>query len=608
MFNAEYAKHAKMRRGFHLNIFSAYLRVLRGLCVRALTQQELMPGPKHILLILILCVSMGTSRAQSVYVPLNHWAYDYVERMEAKGLITGALNGTKPYSREEMAGYLLQVEEKVNNGWSLSGTEMKQLAFLHFEFSEEFERLSGHNGRAYPTRLQAIKEHSFFGKLFPNFVYQNNRNLLQFGNDDLQIYIDPILSQRWQYGNPDSISGTDRVLERTHGLSLWGRLGDHIGFYLDARDTKEWGSRPYPNRFDITREGLGFVNGYGSHIWHDETIAYLMFKLPYLQVMVGRQNNYWGPGFRGALSLSDHATYYDQIKLQSRIWRLKFTWLWGSLQTFPKLFDVDGGRTPKNIVAHRLEVDVATWLDLSIYETVIFGNRRFELAYFNPINFYRSAEHALGDNDNVAMGMDAELLLIPNVKLYGELFVDDLFTSRIGTGWFGNKVAYLAGGFWVDAFTVPNLDARLEYARIRPYVYTHEREINTYSHFSTGLGHPIGPNADDLFVRLQYRFSRNLLVAANYETFRHGANEPDRNVGGDITRPWQPGDEDEIATLAGLRERRHQFGVELRYELLRNLFFGLGVTTSDASGFELPDGARGDVARDEVTVSLSLNR
>ncbi|MCH9006469.1 hypothetical protein IIA29_08435, partial [candidate division KSB1 bacterium] len=51
--------------------------------------------------VLVLLLA-GELSAQSVYVPLNHWAYEFIERFEAKGVVTGALNGTKPYSREEM--------------------------------------------------------------------------------------------------------------------------------------------------------------------------------------------------------------------------------------------------------------------------------------------------------------------------------------------------------------------------------------------------------------------------------------------------------------------------------------------------------------------------
>ena len=556
------------------------------------------------LLFLLFCPHSLSS--QSVYVPLNHWAYDFIERLEARGMITGALNGTKPYSREEMAGYLLQVDERVRSGYSLNSVEFNQLEFLRFEFKEEFERLTGTDGINYHSKLEKFKENKIVGKLFPAFVYRNNRNLFHLEKEAFRIYFDPILRQQWLYANPDSVDGTERVLQRTSGFSFWGSLGTHIGFFFDFRDTKEWGSNTYPDRFDISLEGLGFVNGYRTYIWHDETVAYMVFKLPYLQVTLGKDFNYWGPGFNGALAISNHATSYDQIRLQTKFWRLKFTYIWGFLRTFPVISDVDGGSRPKNLVAHRLEVDVAKWLDIGLYETVIFGNRRFELAYVNPINFYRSAEHFLGDNDNATIGLDFEFLLIPNVKLYGELFIDDLFTARLGTGWFGNKTAFLAGGFWVDAFKVANLHARVEYARTRPYVYSHIININTYTHFSTGLGHWIGPNSEDLLIHMQYRLSKSFFVAVNFESYRHGANEPDRNVGGDINQGIPA--EEYIDFLDGIRERRNSFGFGANYEIFRNFYLGLNFSTASSRNMLLPDDSRGPVNRSEFLFNFGLNR
>jgi hypothetical protein len=560
-----------------------------------------------VLLILLVLFSERMS-AQSVYVPLNHWAYDFVERLEARGLITGALNATKPYSREEMAAYLIQAEEKINAGQSLNSVELEQLRFLQFEFKEEFQRLTGRNGRSYSSRIAHIKEHKIFGKIFPKFLYKNNRNFFNISSDVFQVLVDPIFYHNWLYANPDSVSGIERVLERTHGVTLWGQLGTHLGFFFDFRDTKEWGTRTYPQQFEITREGLGFVNGYGSHIWHDETNAYLVFKLPYMQLILGKDFNYWGPGYNGALTLSNHATSFDQIKLQTKIWRLKFTYLWGFLRTFPPILDANSKSTPKNIVAHRLEINAARWLNLGVHETVIFGNRRFELAYLNPINFYRSAEHALDEDDNATMGFDLEFFLIPNVKLYGEVFIDDLSTLKLGSGFHGNKTAFLTGGLWVDALTIPNLDVRLEYARTRPYLYTHRNDINKYSHFSTGLGHWIGPNADDLFARLQYRLSKHFAMAARFELYRHGDNEPGRNVGGDINQPYLPDAPANIDFLDGIRERRTGFGFEASYEIFRNFYFGLQFNTASSKNFLLPEGTRGPVNRQEFFVNLSLNR
>lgn len=557
---------------------------------------------------LLLIAPLTRTQAQSVYVPLNHWAYEFVERMEAKGVLTGVLNGTKPYSREEMVDYLLAMEQRVDAGYPLNDVEARQLQFLRFEFGEEFKHKTGKNGIDYPSRIEAMKRSKLLGKIFPDFLYRNNRNLIDIKSDAFQAYIDPIYFQKWLYANPDTVSGTEKVFERTHGFTVRGQLGEHIGFFFDFRDTQEWGTRTYPDRFDITMEGLGFVNGYGTHIWHDETNAYLVFKLPYLQLIVGKDFNYWGPGFNGALGLSNNATSFDQVKLQTRIWRLKFTYLWGFLRTFPRLTLPDGRTNPRSIVAHRLELDVAKWLDVGLYEMVVFGNRRFEFAYLNPINFYRSAEHFVSDDDNASMGFDVELLLIPHLKLYGELFIDDLNTSKLGSDFHGNKTGMLAGGLWVDAFTVSNLDVRLEYARTRPYLYTHRNAINTYSNFTTGLGHWMGPNADSFIAHAQYRFSRRLSLAASLQHYRHGANPPDSNIGGDIERPFAAGGEATVGFLAGIRESRQTLSLQLDYEVFRNFYVGFVLNAAFSENMLLPEDTRGPVDRREFFFNVALNK
>lgn len=560
---------------------------------------------QFLFLVTLLILTNRIAFSQSVYVPLNHWSYEFIDRMETKGLITDVLNSTKPYSREEMVGYLVQLKKNIDNGAALNTVEQDQLKYLQFEFSDEFnEQNTGTDiETSYPTTIQKVKNSKPFSAL-PNFIYQNNRNLYTVRSHDFKAYLDPILYKEWLYANPDSLSSNERVFERTHGFTLWGRLGTHMGFFFNFRDTKEWGTRSYPKRFEISLEGLGFVNGFGTHIWHDETNAYLMFKLPYMQLMLGKDFNYWGPGTHGALGLSNNATSFDQIKLQAKFWNLKFTYLWGFLQTFPKIFEETGETVPKNIVAHRLDWALAKWLNIGLYEAIIFGKRRFELAYINPINFYRSAEHFLTDDDNASMGADFELMLIPNIKLYGEFFLDDFNTSK-GSNFHGNKKAYLVGAYWADAFKIVNLDARIEYARSRPFVYSHRQSINSYTNFSTGLGHWMGPNADDLYTRLQYRFSRKLFTAATFEIYRHGDNEPGRNVGGDIT---QPSGEEFVDFLDGTREKRTSFGFEINYEVLRNLIISTNFKSTDSKQMLLPTGTRGPVARNEFFVNIGLNR
>lgn len=543
--------------------------------------------------------------AQSVYVPVRHWAYDFVERMETKGVIRGVLDGTRPYSRQEMAGYLVQVERYLQRGGRLNRVEQDQFDYLRFEFQEEFEALTGRDGQGYEPDFARLRR----SRWVPDFVYRNGRNLLSWQVEDFAINVDPILYRDFTFANPDTVPHTDRVFRQTGGFTFWGRLGKSLGFYFNARDTREWGSRRYPSKFNITMPGTGFVNGYGSYIYHDETIAYLMFRVSRLQLMFGKDFNVWGHGYRGNLSLSDNATSYDQLKLQFRFWRLKFTSLLGFLRPYPPIYKKDGSPAEKNLAAHRLDVAVFKWLSLGAYETVIFGDRRFDPAYLNPIMFYRSAEHFWGNRDNVTMGADFKLTAIPRLKLYGEVFIDDLFISRLGSGYYGNKWAVQFGALWVDILGIPNLDARAEYTRVEPYVYTHNKPINTYQNFTTVLGHWTGPNSDDLFFQLEHRPTRRLRLAASAAINRHGANPPGVNVGGDASEAFRGGvDSETVYFLDGIVERRRTLRLTMSYELLRQLFVELQAERFTEKNIETPAGGRAPLKFSRVRFGIYWNR
>ena len=43
-------------------------------------------------------------------IPLDHWAYGFIERMEAKGLVSDIKNGARPFSRKRMARLATQIE------------------------------------------------------------------------------------------------------------------------------------------------------------------------------------------------------------------------------------------------------------------------------------------------------------------------------------------------------------------------------------------------------------------------------------------------------------------------------------------------------------------
>jgi hypothetical protein len=404
--------------------------------------------------------------AQTVEVPLTHWSYDFLERLHTRGFIDSPLLSTRPLTRLDLAKMIIQVA----NEPLLDAAEKQQVDFLLFEWREEVEALGGRADLALRAAVQAVFNRRRLQWL-PDFFYRNSRNLLSLQLRQARAFVDPIFYRDWTFNDPDTLSRQDRVYQSTSGFTIWGALGSRLGFLIDARDTRESGTRDYPHGARITWERFGHAAGYGTHIYHDETIAYLLLSLPYVEVELGKNNNRWGPGRTGALALSDYASSYDQIKLSARFWRARFTYVHGFLRQYPPLTEreyVVNGVTRKIFsnkffAAHRLELRPWRWLQIGLHETVIYGERGIELAYLNPVNFYRSAEHFLGDRDNAMMGLDLELRPRRNLRLYAELLLDDFSVSRVGEHWYGNKTAWLAGAHIVNPLRIGRSDWRVEY-------------------------------------------------------------------------------------------------------------------------------------------------
>jgi len=551
--------------------------------------------------IMLLLLFIGASSAQTVYYPSSHWVYDFLDRMETKGVLPVVLAGTKPMSRCEIAKNLAAITQFCEQGGKLSRTEIEQLEFLHSEFREELERLQV-KSVAKASELSRVVRHRWIDPWLPNLIYANGRNFFSVTSGPLRAYWDPIFLRQRTYAKADTLDGQERVFSDANGFVLWGTLGEHLGFITDVRDTKEWGTRRYPFGINYSAEGWGFAQGSGNQAYHDETVASVVYQWKYLTLQFGKDSNRWGPGHQGQLGLADHATSYDLAKMQVTSSRFKFTSMAAWLQHYGENFFY-GNHQEKALAAHRLEFAPIKQLDLGLYETVIYAGRRLEPAYLNPVMFYRAADHYLGERDNAAMGLDWELKVIPKTKLYGELFIDDLTTGKLGTGFYGNKYAYLLGVFHADLFGLANLDACLEYARIRPYVYTHDRNIS-YQHYTTGIGHWSGPNSDVLFLEARYQYSRRLRFTAALEKRRHGANPEAENIGGDISLPYIfPRDAEYVDFLAGILEESSVFYILANFELIRNGFIQAYCRRyySRTSGKNFP----GD--RIEYGISLSLN-
>jgi hypothetical protein len=83
----------------------------------------------------------------------------------------------------------------------------------------------------------------------------------------------------------------------------------------------------------------------------------------------------------------------------------------------------------------------------------------------------------------------------------------------------------------------------------------------------------------------------------SFHRYRHGVNPPGQNIGGDIHQGFQKGDSKTAHFLDGIVETRNASGLDISYELLRQLYLKAGYTYED----------RGETGNNIFRFSMGLN-
>lgn len=562
---------------------------------------------KRFIIIILLSLMPIPLLAQSTLLPLPHPAYDFLERMEVQGLLDYPLLGSKPITRARISVLLDEVHEKsADNPDLLSRVDREMLAVLRWEFARDAER----SGRKSPpaihpnhhSRLTSInrwlaERSSFFGSF-----YRNGINLYSFESQDFDGYIDPRGSARviLQKGENRSIVIT------SVGIRLRAHFGNHAGMYVDFSDITERGRGPYWDRSQLYEDRVGFwgvING-DDAANYDITDFDLAFGGGFWELHAAKFPLRWGPGQSGQLLLSDWGPSFHQIQAAFQLGsRLRLVYIFGSLKTQPEVFDslyVNAGylrtiEASKYIAAHRLEWDLHPRLKLAFAEAVIFGERNPELAYLIPINFFHSAQHDLGDEDNALLCFDGSYIFSPGWKLYGELLIDDITFDKLGTDFYGNKLGWIGGITAVQPLGLKNLDATLEMAQIRPFVYTHQYPVNVYTHWTSPLGYRYDPNSEVLYCSMRYRPHWRTELTARWIRHLHGKNTEGYNAGGDILIAHENHTAEDAPFLGGILEEIQRFELVGKVEILTGLYLwsnGAWITTGDNDSWEWEVGFR----------------
>lgn len=247
-----------------------------------------------------------------------------------------------------------------------------------------------------------------------------------------------------------------------------------------------------------------------------------------------------GPSPAASLLLSDGADYFPYVRASFSKGPIRYQMLHGALSdrtTYVSEPENEGIRGPERYLAlHRLEA-FTSFASVGFSEMVVYGLRGPELAYLNPLYPIKPAEHALWDRDNSLFAVDAAIRPLRGLELAGTFLADDLNFERIGEReGNNNKWAVQASA---SLGLLPGITTYGEYTRIEPYVYTHRFQsehsfYNSYTHNGLGLGHPLGPNADQWLAGARTWLPLGLRLEARARYVRRGENPVDPETGATI--------------------------------------------------------------------------
>ncbi len=518
------------------------------------------------------------SNSQIENVPLNNTVYDFLKEMQVKGIINGVNDDNPNLSRFQVSDFLNSIGMKGNE---LSVTEKKLLDKFTVEFVPE----------AMNKKNTASMFHSNMNVSngFRYILSDKQKYVLSYEKNRNNLFIEPLLNVYIANSVKPDAKKSAKIFDG--GFRFRGSLFDHLGYeFRFIKGGAVGDSVLVETVFPKIKSTFKYAEDIENITNYDFVGGYLKYYLSPAEGMdisaqFGREKITFGLGYSGSLALSGEAPDMDFLKLNFRYGIINYTSVFGS--TVGEYSPDRDKRYSKYFTANRLKLSFDKLFDVGIGETVI-SSRGIELGYINPLMFYKFAEMSLQDRDNGTIFADIQTHFVKDLELQGTFFMDENILSNLSDlSKASNKTAYQLGFFWYEPAGLKNVSLKFEYTKIRPYVYTHFDFKNTYSAFGTGLGHPIGPNADQLFFNLKYNFDDKLSLNLSYQKERKGQNYYDqegnllKNTGGDIFQSFRVGiDNDEAYFLDGVRVNNDYLRFNLRYELLKNYVFDFSYITA----------------------------
>jgi len=399
---------------------------------------------KIILKIFISFFIIHTAFAEE-YLPIDEETYFFLQKLEGEGIIQSGLLTTKPLSRKEIARLIKEAEENSKNKSLYIKIIVKK---LKENFNEEFKT------------VDFIKPiNSIYIKYFSQ---DTNLQLLNYNNDGDNL----------EKGSNLRIGFETRA--KLHKIS----------YYLNPE-----------LRTSDNKDNLIIKRGY------------LVLGFDNIDIRVGRDSQWWGPGIHGSLLLSNNAPPFKMINVTNPIPFLlpSFLKYFGPFKFnfFVTKLEKDRDVPEPYLWGLRINFKPTPYTEISLERTALLGGKgRSESLKTWLYSFTGKGENVPGvEAGDQRAGGDIKItipLKIQPFQVYFEAAGED------EAGGFPCKWAYLYGIYLPRIKNIEELGLRLEYAKTSPAWYVHHIYTSGYTYKGWNIGHHMGRDSNNLYLELTY--------------------------------------------------------------------------------------------------------
>ena len=430
------------------------------------------------------------------------WTYDALNSLVISGLAGRVVMNSKPMSRREMAIILADILRRIQGNQVAAFAHRTDLQDTILALMEEFAlelKALGVTGygikQEVPRRLE-VKPLEYL-QFRAGFASESATNLENSNGDRL-----------------------DQGLNGRVTSSSWFEYGGVLAGYI----------QPEYQIGEDTNQGV-LVEGY------------LKARGGPVELTVGRESLWWGPGFHGSMISSNNSLAMNMIRLRTAN-QVTLPWVLGDLLGPMKLELFFGGlekeRTfypSSKVTGLRIDFTPAPWIEIGATRSIMFdggGGRtylpwyRYPFVYFHGNKEGTEGDSSAGDN---RWQIDASIRLadvgkyVPitrDAELYFDFGWDD---TCCGTFYVPIYPGGIVGLYLPNFLMSQDTTLRLEYANTSRFQFTSGTWQDGFQRKGQVISHFVGTMGDDFLVRLTHKLNPQTEVGIEYDWARIGQTQ-----------------------------------------------------------------------------------